>query len=291
MTSRTVLLVDIDNTLYDWPRFYAPSLRAMIHALSRELSISEEQLYDECKAIFAQHGSLEYAFVIQELDSVRRLPVEEIQRLIKVGRGAFNRVSRKQLQPYDGVRDTLRWLRQQKVRVIAITNSPLWRAQDRLWQLRLDGLLDGIVAWEGFEAPEDDSTAGFVRSGHENQRSRIPANARWSLPEDACKPCEKHYLVALEHLQCQPEDAWAIGDSLAKDLEPAHKVGIHTIWARYGSGFDPDNKDSKTLLRVTHWDSSRIATTYHKNDFLPDKVVDNFSEIQSSLPISLLTLF
>ena len=48
--SQAVLLADIDNTLYDWPSFFAPSFRAMIHALSRELDVSEDQLYDESKA-------------------------------------------------------------------------------------------------------------------------------------------------------------------------------------------------------------------------------------------------
>jgi FMN phosphatase YigB (HAD superfamily) len=292
MTSRPVLLVDIDNTLYDWPGFYAPALRAMVHALARELNLADEQIYEELKLVFGQHASLEYAFVVQELPAVQALPPDEISRMIKVARGAFNRVRSKRLQPYEGVKETLLWLRQQEVPVVAITNSPLWRAQDRLWQLKLDGLLSGIVAWEGFEPPADDSsTSGFVRQGRENQRSRIPANARWSLPEDACKPSEKHYLVALENLHCLPEDAWAIGDSLAKDLEPAHRVGINTIWARYGSGFDPQHEDSATLLRVTHWDASRIATTYHKDDFQPDRVVERFSEIRDILPLDVLTLF
>ena len=151
--SQAVLLADIDNTLYDWPSFFAPSFRAMIHALSRELDVSEDQLYDESKAIFSRHKSLEYAFVIQELDSVRSENSERIGHLIEQGRGAFKRVQRKRLTPYPGVIKTLKWLRKQDVLVVAVTNSPVYRAQHRLYDLKLDSLLAGLIGWEGFVPP------------------------------------------------------------------------------------------------------------------------------------------
>jgi phosphoglycolate phosphatase len=132
---QSVLLADIDNTLYDWPSFFAPSLRAMIHVLSRELRVKENQLYEEFKTVFKRHGSLEYAFVVQELDCVRSLELERVRKLVGVARGAFNRVRRKHLAPYPGVRETLEWLHRQDVLVVGITNSPLYRAQHRLFDL------------------------------------------------------------------------------------------------------------------------------------------------------------
>ena len=255
-----VLLADIDNTLYDWPSFFAPSLRAMVHVLSRELRIGEDHLYKELKAVFERHGSLEYAFVVQELDSVRSLETERVRKLVGLARGAFNSVRRKHLAPYPGVRETLDWLHRQDVLVIGVTNSPVYRAQHRLFDLGLDSLLDGLIAWEGFEVSDDDSAnKGFVPAGHMRVRTRIISERVWTVTQDECKPNPQHYKRALEFLGVKSTDAWAIGDSKAKDLEPAAKLGIRTIWARYGAKDDPDNPnvDMATLLRITHWSSFR----------------------------------
>jgi len=292
---QTVLLADIDNTLYDWPAFFAPSFRAMIHALSRELAIPEDQLYEECKAVFVKHNSLEYAFVIQELESVRSIGDEKrIGRLIEVGRGAFNSVRKRRLTPYEGVVETLQWLNEQDVVVIGITNSPVYRAQHRLYDLKLDSpsLLGGLVAWEGFQPSIEDSTnQGFVRGGHKRVQTRLRDENVYTVPLEHCKPNERHYMMALEAFGSSPTNAWAIGDSLAKDLEPAARLGIRTIWARYGSEYDPSTKNMATLLRITHWDSSQIQATYQKKDFTPNEVVDSFDELKRIMPVRYPTLF
>lgn len=286
----TVLLADIDNTLYDWPAFFAPSFRAMVHVLAREMERPEEELYEEFKTVFNRHSSLEYAFAIQELDSVRDSDPERTRRLIKIGRGAFNSVQRKRLQPYPGVRETLKWLRDQHVLVVGVTNSPVFRAQKRLYDLKLDSLLAGLVAWEGFKpSASDAANRGFVPDGRTRRRSRLTRLR--TVPEDDCKPNERHYALALDAFGSTPDNAWAIGDSLSKDLEPAARLGVQTIWARYGAGFSPEDKDMETLLRITHWTEARIHTTYSKEDFRPDFVVDSFDELQKIIPKRVFTLF
>ena len=162
--SRRLVLADLDNTLYDWPKFFAPSFRAMVHALSPQLELPEDQLYDEFKAVFSRHKSLEYAFAIQELASVRTLPSDRVQDLVRRGRGAFLSVQRRHLRPYSNVVETLQWLRDQDYDVVAVTNSPLFRAQQRLFDLKLDGFLTGLVAWEGFEPGDDVNNVGFGAS-------------------------------------------------------------------------------------------------------------------------------
>ena len=171
--TRKIVLVDVDNTLYDWPAFFAPSFRAMVHALKRELALPEEQLYREFKEVFAKRHSLEYAFAIQELEFVRQLPTGRIQHLIRQGRGAFLRVQRHRLRPYSRVPETLHWLAEQGHLVVGVTNSPLFLAQKRLFDLGLDSFLTGLVAWEGF-APEDDPhNAGFVPQSRQRGRTRF----------------------------------------------------------------------------------------------------------------------
>jgi len=49
------------------------------------------------------------------------------------------------------------------------------------------------------------------------------------------KPDAGIFEAALKKLQCAPEAAAMIGDSLAKDCAPAHKLGMRTVWLRTGS--------------------------------------------------------
>lgn len=286
---KRVVFADIDNTLYNWPRFFAPSFRAMVHALSRELDLAEEQLYVEFKEVFAYHQSLEYAFAIQELASVRHLEVERKRHLVKQGRGAFLSVQKHRLQPYESVVETLKWLLDQNYSVVGITNSPIFLAQKRLFDLRLDSLLTGLVAWEGFEPGPNTANEGFVPQSRQRTLTRLKRSI--AVPLVDCKPNEKHYAIALDAFAGADWEAWAIGDSLAKDLAPAAKLGIATVWARYGADFDPNNKDASTLLRITHWSAEEIGKTHDTNAFVPDRIVDSFGELKHIVPETIPTLF
>lgn len=290
MTTR-IVLADIDNTLYDWGAFFAPSFRAMVSALLRELEISEAQLYAEFKEVFARHGSLDYAFTIQELDSVRNLEIERIRHLVKTGRGAFLSVQRRRLQPYPGVLETLKWLLNQNIAVIGITNSPIHRAQKRLWDLKIDSLLTGLVAWEGFEAISGPVTEGFVTPSLDRTRTQSRVARAIPVPLSDCKPNSRHYAIALEAFAGTASEAWAIGDSLAKDLKPAAKLGVKTIWARYGAGFDREDRDANTLLRITHWSESEISRTYNTDSFEPDHTIDTIEELKEIIPATFMSLF
>jgi FMN phosphatase YigB (HAD superfamily) len=292
VTAKTVLLTDIDNTLYDWPAFFAPCFRAMVHALSKTLRLDENELYDDFKSVFAHHRSLEYPFAIQELKCVQSFPTWRVRELVAIGRGAFKSVQRKRLRPYDGVIDTLQWLRIQDIDVIAVTNAPAYRAQHRLYDLRLDTYLHGLVAWEGFESDADDITIkGFVEPGRIRKASRLKPEQILMVPEELCKPSERHYSSALEVFGINATQAWAIGDSRAKDLEPAATLGIRTIWAQYGSQFDPNSSEMSTLLRITHWDDSRISSTYKEDTYFPDATVQSFASIREILPVKYPSLF
>ena len=287
--AKHLILADLDNTLYDWARFFAPSFRAMVDVLRRELAIPEEQVYAEFKTVFARHGSLEYAFAIQELDSVRSLPTEKVSDLIRQGRGAFLHVQRNKLKVYPGVYETLKWLWDQDVDVVGITNSPLHRAQKRLYELRIDSFLTGLVAWEGYRAPEAAETSGFVTGTRERKLTRL--NRFVAVPKTDCKPSSAHYAHALDRFAKSASEVWAIGDSLSKDLVPAARLGIKTIWAKYGAGLDPDGKDARTLLRITHWNASEIQATYSMEGFEPDHTIESITEIMGIVPATVPKLF
>lgn len=72
------------------------------------------------------------------------------------------------------------------------------------------------------------------------------------------KPNPETFLMALEKLKIQTKEAFVIGDSLKRDVEPCNNLGITTIFAKYGD-----------------WTGTPFPS------IKPDYIVGNFSEILS----------
>jgi len=51
------------------------------------------------------------------------------------------------------------------------------------------------------------------------------------------KPAFDPFLAALKSVRARPEDTIFIGDSPRRDIEPCKKLGIRTVYARYGDRF------------------------------------------------------
>ena len=54
------------------------------------------------------------------------------------------------------------------------------------------------------------------------------------------KPDPRIFLLGVEALGLKPEEVTVVGDSLDKDIMPAHEAGCQTIWLR-GEGWSPES--------------------------------------------------
>ena len=70
------------------------------------------------------------------------------------------------------------------------------------------------------------------------------------------KPDPRIFLMGVEALQMCPDKVTVVGDSIAKDIVPAHQVGCQTIW-----------------LRGEQWDDAVVDET------LPDHIIKDLSEL------------
>lgn len=52
------IIVDLDNTLYDWVSFFSESFRGMVESLSVQLNVPPNVLYDEFKSLHKKNISL-----------------------------------------------------------------------------------------------------------------------------------------------------------------------------------------------------------------------------------------
>ena len=68
---KTTLITDFDNTLYDWFHMWDQSFRPMLAEIVRISGVSEDVLIPEIRRVHQRYGTSEYAFLIEELPSLK----------------------------------------------------------------------------------------------------------------------------------------------------------------------------------------------------------------------------
>ena len=163
----SVVVTDLDNTLFDWVDVWHRSFSALLEELVRRSGVPRERLLDEIREVHRAHGTSEYAFVVEELPSLRELhpggdPGEIYRAAIEASREARNAA----LRLYPGVAETLQALRRAGVLVIGYTESMAFYTGVRVRKLGLDGLLDLL-----YSPADHDLPPGLTRE----QARRYPA--------------------------------------------------------------------------------------------------------------------
>ena len=253
ITHRKALLLDLDNTLYDWVSYFGPALRGMCRALSEMSGLSSNVLFDELKTVFKRHGTVEYSFAIQELPSLRAKHPEDTQAdlvdryrpVIEV----FQQRRRSYLRTYPGVRNGIELLHEAGYHVFGVTDSLQFQVENRLRQLRLDRLLDGLCCVPNHQVPGPETIASIRRKSADNYGSDLRSVI--TLPEGLRKPAPGVLDFVVSSLKVNYDSCIYVGDSLAKDVAMAQLAGVYDCWAEYGTRVSP--LDLATLVRVTDW--------------------------------------
>lgn len=116
----------------------------------------------------------------------------------------------RQIAPYPGVVETLRYLNGRGYPMCIVTDAHSRDATLRLEKIGLLPFFSGMVAYD------------MVR---------------------VKKPAPDPFLTALSMMQAGPDDALLIGDSVRRDIEPCTRLGIRTVYARYGDRFADSRRD------------------------------------------------
>ena len=67
----SVVVTDLDNTLFDWFEIWHGPFKAMLDRLVADSGLDADTLIADFKAIHTKYGTVEYAFAIEELQSLR----------------------------------------------------------------------------------------------------------------------------------------------------------------------------------------------------------------------------
>jgi phosphoglycolate phosphatase len=283
---RTVLITDLDNTVYDFVHVHATAFRTLLHVVSKATGISEESLKRECKMIARRYGTLDlqdYMFdLILQVPEICKGDSEALEKLQKDVRIGFDRTRKKHLQPYPGLKEVFGSLNAGGVEIIALSNAPFAITYYRLHQLGLMPYLSGLIAWAGPDLGE--SHANRISRLAKLKRRVNAAKASLDLVAlldiEGLKPNGRGFGVVQERFGSRAS-YFALGDSISKDLAPARALGASLIWARFGTILD--ELSIKTLLEITPWSAAELAA-HSSKDLLPDFIVDKPVELLEIVP-------
>lgn len=255
--SKSVVVTDVDNTLLDWVSLWHATFSAMLEHLLSKSGANRETLLDEIKAVHQKHGTSEYAFLIEELPSLREAagdvpPAEFFEDAI----AAYGRVRSRELRLYPGVMDTLVELRRRGVLIIAYTESLAYYTGYRFRKLGLDHVVDYLYSPADHELPRGlsaDEVRRYPASHYE-----LALTKHFHTPAGELKPNPHILLEILAGVGASASDAVYVGDSLTKDVAMAQSANVLDAFAAYGAA---QNSEAYELLRrVTHWPDEAVTS-------------------------------
>ncbi|TDB80267.1 HAD family hydrolase [Micromonospora sp. KC721] len=271
------LILDMDNTLYDWVAYFVPAVRAMVTVAAKLLDVSEQELRGDLQVVHRSHGNTEHPFALLETAAVeRRLPGVS-QRIrhehLLPAFTAFNEIRRSHLRLYPGVADTLEAVRAAGCRVVGHTEAKDVNINSRVRSLGLDAMLEAIYAPRFVGPPHP------LGTGRERARDTIRVRV---LPPTARKPNPEIARQISDQLGVPPARCLYVGDNLSKDVTMAKRAGMLAAWARYGTHHDPDLW--RDLVSLSHWDPSAVnaaeSAGAESPQYAPNATLDAFDELR-----------
>ena len=254
------VVTDLDNTLYPWVDYIVPSLEAMVESLAATTGLPRIRIVQSLKEVYTRYESNEYPFAIQEsdifqpyerdFDSFNRIVVDPARR-------AFRQARERWLKPYPGVRETLDWIRAERLALVALSDAPRNAAELRLKWLGLDGHFDALYTMPGYALPKnvDPEIRRREEAGH--YRSRSPVR---ELPREAEKPSPDGLRRILEDLGLRGPEVVYVGDNVRKDMPVARACGALGVWAEYGTYISAEYRERLAVI------SAKSVTMRHVAD-------------------------
>ena len=201
------VIFDLDNTLLDFKKMKEYGVHAAISAMVEAgLDCDEDEAYKYIFKIYHQKG-WEYQLIFD--DFLKHQTGKVSNKLLAAAIVAYRRAKEASLLVYPNVRRTLIHLIKNGIKIAVVSDAPSREAWMRIYYLNLHHVFDIVLTF-------DDTK--------EHKPSPVP------------------FKMALKQLDITPDEAIMVGDWPERDVVGASKVGIKTVFARYGD--TSDVKDS-----------------------------------------------
>lgn len=247
------VVLDLDNTLWDWVDVWYKSFKAMYDEIVRISELDPEVVADGIQEVFRRHQTSEYAFVIEELQPLNdhHGPDVDLRELYDSAVEAYRNARAEALAVYPGVAEVLTHLKTSGTLLVGYTESMVVYTSHRLARLGLDGVLDYLYAPEDHQIPADLDPSRLT----DNDLSLNETEVRHT-PAGQLKPAPDILLGILDEVGVDPGRAIYVGDSQMKDVAMAAQAGVFSVHAAYGEA--QDRPEYKLLQRVSHWTDADI---------------------------------
>jgi len=251
---KSALVVDLDNTLFNWFELWYGSFKPMYDEILRISGLAENELKRRIRRVFQQFHTSEYSLLIRELQLGREgETTAAVEARYREAIDAFRAGREKHRHLYPGVLETLRAVRGAGALIIGFTESHAFYTTQRLIKMGLDGMLD-VVYMPSERLPESvnfDLVRGKAKEDYELQRTRPR-----ELAFRTTKPNPQVLLDILAENGVSIDQAVYVGDSMMKDIQMAQDAGVLDVWAEYGDHRDPDAY--RLLQEVSHWSEEDV---------------------------------
>ena len=216
------IIFDLDNTLLDFVKMKQFAVKAAITAMIEAgLDVDEKKAYQDIFDLYVNKGWENQ----QVFDDYLNQTVGKVSnKILAAGIVSYRRAREATLLVYPNVNKTLIELIKMGIQLSVVSVAPSREAWMRLYYLNLHHVFDPVLTF--------DDTG--VR-----------------------KPSAKPFEMALDILQSSPDEVLMIGDWPERDVVGAKKIGMKTIFARYGdtfgtvdSGADWDVNDIYDLVNI-----------------------------------------
>lgn len=252
----SVLITDLDNTLFDWVHIWSSGFAALVDEVQRISGIDKEILLRDIAEVHKKHHTSEYAFVLEELPCLQaKHPGGVIADIYHDAIHAHRRARKETEKLYPGVYATLSSLKEQGVLIVGYTESMAYYAGRRVRVLKLDGLLDYLYSPPDHELPQG-LTSEQIRKYPAGYYDLVQTKHRHT-PKGELKPNPDILLQIISDIGAKPEECVYVGDSLMKDIAMARDASVIGVHAEYGRA---QHREAYELLKkVTHWSPADVA--------------------------------
>ena len=246
-----LIVTDLDDTLWKWCQTWHAGYRAFNEVLYRN-GIPADTALAVWESMYERVDGETIEFPPNPADIVKetRISSQDALNLYREALSAQREARDSSFELFDGVKDTLEYLKGSGIRIVAHTDSPITAAQYRLHKAGLDGAFLELYARPVFD--------DFGNS-LDLLDTVVTHMSHWSP-----KPSTAVLDEIIRYYEVEPSRVAYVGDSIRRDMSMANAAGCVPVFASYGVTYPGRDEAVAELVRV----QSRIP-------FPPDSSIVN----------------
>lgn len=267
------LILDMDNTLYDWSSAYVAAMKSQVDYLASVLNRKESTILKYFQTVYKKYGSVEVPRAVNELKiwEISSLSEEDQHQIQEIAWHIFLETFDTNLHLYPGVRETLQWAKNQQILIFGFSDSFAYWIHRRLKVLDIRVCFERVFAQNNFAISLCDPV-----EEPDLLKIMVPMATSDLKPNTAVIECIAH------QYNLSKSQIYMVGDDLAKDIRAAQAGGIHDIWAKYGGRNKVE--DRRILSAVTPWTRDYLHSLHQiRKSIAPSYCIQSFEEIKTIL--------